>query len=101
MRLVKPARLFDSRHKGGPFKPGETRDVRVADVSAAFVNITVVPYEPGFVTVWDAGNMPNVSNVNYVDAPIANTSLVPVENGHIKVYSSGKADIIIDIQATA
>jgi len=101
MRLVKPARLFDSRSKGGPFKAGETRDVRVADVSAAFVNITVVPYEPGFVTVWDAGNMPNVSNVNYVDAPIANTSLVPVENGHIKIYSSGKADIIIDIQATA
>lgn len=101
MRLVNPARLFDSRSKGGPFKAGETREVRIADVSAAFVNITVVPYEPGYVTVWGGGTMPNVSNVNYVDAPIANTSLVPVENGHVKVYSSGKADIIIDLQATA
>lgn len=102
MKIVNPpSRVYDSRHVGGALADGETRRVKVADAAAVFVNITVVPKKPGFVTAWGAGTRPDVSNVNYYGEAVCNTSWVPTDAGYINVFVSGAADVIVDVQATS
>lgn len=101
MKIVSPVRVYDSRHMGVHSK-GETRSVRVDNVEAAFVNITVVdPNDNGWVTVWAGTSVtPNVSNVNFSKGQtIANTSWVPVSGGMINIFTSAGCHVLVDLQA--
>ena len=100
--VVPPVRVYDSRHAGAHAK-GETRLVRVDSVDAAFVNITVIDQGGGgWLSAWGAGNMPNVSNVNWGRGQtIANTSWVPVIDGHIRIFTSAPCHVLVDLQASS
>jgi GH25 family lysozyme M1 (1,4-beta-N-acetylmuramidase) len=103
MRLVTPVRLYDSRNVAS-FGKGESREIAVGSVSAAFVNLTVVdPAGDGFLTAWaGTSTPPNVSNVNFSKGDaIANSAWVPVEDGKIRVYVSAPAHVLVDLQAVA
>jgi hypothetical protein len=101
MRIVNPARVYDSRnisHHG----VRERRRIKVDSVTAAFVNITVVePQDSGYLTAWSGvGDPPNVSNVNFSKGQTtANTSWIPVSNGHIDIFTSAACHVLVDLQA--
>ena len=107
MRIIDPPqRVYDTRKQTGRFNDGETRKINVGqpDAKAVFVNVTcVAPTGAGFATVWGAGPMPDVSNVNYEQGQtICNTSWVPVNSdGTINVYTFAACDILVDVQAVA
>lgn len=102
MKLVAPARVYDSRNSG-MFQPNETREIQVGAVNAAFVNLTVVNAGgAGYLSAWGAGQpQPNVSNVNFAPGQtIANSAWVPVVDGKINVFTSASAHVLVDIQAS-
>jgi len=103
MRMVTPVRVYDSRNVGR-HAPGETRRIKIDEVSAVFVNLTVVGADgDGYLTAWAASTgQPDVSNVNYsAGQTIANTSWVPVAGGAIDIFTSASCDVLVDVQAVA
>jgi streptogramin lyase len=112
---VAPVRVLDSRPDGpqrGPYATpwgaGETRPVQVAgvggvpaDADAVALNITVTDTTaPSFLTAWSGvGDVPLVSNLNWVGGTVANATTVGVgANGSISIFNAtGKADVIVDV----
>ncbi len=107
---VMPARLLDTRDTGGPFIPGEQRDLAVTGrggvpptgVSAVMLNLTSTNAAgAGFVTVWPAGIVrPVVSNVNTdsVGQTIANQVVVSLPaSGKLSLYSHQRSDVVVDV----
>ena len=107
MKIIDPPqRVYDTRKQTGRFNDGETRKINVGqpNAKAVFVNVTcVAPSGAGFATVWGAGPMPDVSNVNYTHGDtICNTSWIPVAgDGTIQVYCYSSCDVLVDVQAVA
>lgn len=101
---VAPHRIVDSRTGDGlarlrartPARLHVTDDGSAVAVSA---NFTVDrPAAPGFLTVYDCGEVPLTSNVNFADRAVPNASLVPVDaNGDICLYASADTDVIVDV----
>lgn len=104
MRIIAPpVRVYDSRKQNSPLQAQVAREINIGhQASSAFVNITTVSQsEPGFLTAWGEGSMPDVSNLNYGTEPICNTSWVPVVNGKIQLWAYTQTHVIVDIQAVA
>jgi len=102
--LDQPVRILDTRNViEGPLPVGIWPQVLpegFEDASAVFITVTATQADsPGFITLWGSGDLPNVSNLNYVPGPqaIANTTLCRVVNQGFLVYNASPTEIIIDL----
>ncbi|MEM1335822.1 MAG: hypothetical protein AAGG08_20435, partial [Actinomycetota bacterium] len=71
-----------------------------ADASGVFANVTITGADgPGFATVFDCGDRPNASTLNFqTDASIANASLVGLtDSGSVCIYTNRSADVVVDV----
>ena len=106
---VAPARLLDTRLKGGRFQPGETRSLKVAglngvplDAQSVVLNITgAAPTGTGWVTAYPDGQaQPNASNLNLNPGQTRpNLAVVKVgANGSIRLAANiTDTDLIVDV----
>lgn len=101
--LPTPRRAFDSRQTGGPFGPGESREVIVGMTTEAHINVTVVGLDgtSGFISVNDPAAKTSVINYSGEDRIESNTVPVLTPNGRIAVKNSqGRAHVIVDVFAS-
>lgn len=107
VRLNRPARrVYDSRRHGdGRQLAGKREHVINVDAKGAagvVVNLTITePVGPGFVTLWDTGERPDASHVNYgTGQTIANAVHVPVAaDGTVRLWTLESAHVVLDVQA--
>ena len=115
-----PSRLFDTRsgiggvpaqRVGQLYGGGAPLEVLVlgrngipsSGVAAVSMNVTITntsaPDTGGYVSVYPCGDLPNVSNLNFVSGKtVPNAVLTPVSaTGTVCFYVYGQADIIVDI----
>jgi subtilisin family serine protease len=115
-----PSRLFDTRsgiggvpaqRVGQLYGGGAPLEVLVlgrngipsSGVAAVSMNVTITntsaPDTGGYVSVYPCGDLPNVSNLNFVSGKtVPNAVLTPVSaTGTVCFYIYGQADIIVDI----
>ncbi|MEZ5216312.1 MAG: hypothetical protein R2715_06915 [Ilumatobacteraceae bacterium] len=87
------------------FEAGDARTVDLrpfgvpVDATAAVVNLTVAPGDPGFWTLWPTGAPGTRPNLN-LDQPgqtIANQAQVALHDGTFQLYASGGGDAIVDL----
>lgn len=104
--LSTPSRVLDTR-PDRVWYPGETRDVRIpgaAGAAAAVLNVTVIAFQPGYWTVFQAGAaQPATSNLNSLWSGHvgANQVIVPVDaGGDVSIFSFGGGHVIVDLVGT-
>ncbi|SCE78796.1 Right handed beta helix region [Micromonospora purpureochromogenes] len=112
---VTPTRLLDTRSGLGTTstKPlgqngtlllpvSSVAGVSGEDITALVLNVTVTqPTDPGFITVYPYGGLPNASNVNFVAGEtVPNQVTVPVTNGYIAFTHTGVGEVhlVADLQ---
>ena len=109
--LSGPTRVLDDRvdvGAAGPWGPGESRSVSLADVpgvpsSAAGVvlNATVTdPSTSSFITLYPNGAVPNASNLNFTPGQtVANLAMPQLSgSGSLSIYNQlGTVDVIGDL----
>jgi subtilisin family serine protease len=106
-----PSRILDTRNAGGAFGANEIRDLQVtgaggvpnSNVDAVVLNMTVTqPTQPGFLTVWPAGeSLPGTSNLNFTaNGTVANLVVAKLSSGgkvSIKNSANGTTHVIADV----
>ena len=103
MRIITPKRVLDTRG-GRSLNDKETIvvDAGAPGAKAVAVNLTVVDSKSGgHLTAWGAGDMPDVSNLNYPGGLVCcNTSIVPLDaDGKFRIYAYAGTHVIADVQA--
>lgn len=103
---IGPTRVIDTRVGvgGGRLSAGATISVDFnglvpANSTAVSVNVTgVTALQPGFLTVFPCGGLPNTSTVNYVaDEARPNNTIVGLSSGRICIYSDQSTEILVDL----
>jgi hypothetical protein len=104
---VSPVRILDTRAPGMTRLAANTeRQVTVAgangipaNATAAAVNVTAVaPSGDGWLRVYPCGNMPAISNLNFVAGQtVPNAAVVGLSTGKLCVMSSVATNVIIDV----
>jgi hypothetical protein len=104
-----PARVVDTRNGSGPIAGKHSLTVAVAGqagvprtgISAVVLNVSATQgSRSGHLTVYGAGDPPNVSNVNYaVGQTVADLVIAPVAAGKVTIYNggSGSVHVFVDV----
>lgn len=103
--LDTPIRMLDTREQLDTPLPSGSWLQRLPpgvpnNASAIFVTVTATEADiSGFVTLWGAGPMPTVSNLNYSSGPgaIANTTLTRVVDGTFEMFNVSPVHVILDV----
>ncbi len=98
---------IDGRYEGdGPIAGGAIYEVTVAgrggvttDASAAVLNLTTVgPAGNGFLTIFDCGDQPLASGINFAPGATVNNEIVAKlsDQGTICIFARTTTDLVID-----
>lgn len=99
---VNPDRLFDTRDEGGPQPSGASSYLEFRTTQDAWVmNVTVTEgTAPGYLSVYPCGQLPLVSNLNYVAGQTVPNLVIgaPSERNQVCFYTHGRTHVVADLQ---
>lgn len=83
-----------------PFAAGETRGIVIGFTSQAFVSVTAIGDDPGYVEVSGTAAKPTTSLLNIdPDGLTSGSTPVLTPEGKVYVYASAACDVIVDVRA--
>lgn len=99
--LAEHRRIVDTRQTGGPLQPGQVRKIPLGMLNIAFLNITAIGPQGGFISVGGSpAASPGTSACNYdADGIVSNLVAGAFPDGHAYVKANVHAcNFIIDMQ---
>ena len=99
--LDTPERMYDSRTSGGPFGPGETREVAIGMCTDAFVHVTVIGQGgAGHISINDPAGGTSIVNFDGSDRVESDGAPVKTPNGRIAITChASHAHVVVDCYA--